>query len=97
MDESFHAVADGLKVTHAETPAAGTIETRGKTSLTEGVLIDFVAPAETSSSVLPVTTSENMHRNSIMDEPIDVVEEGQFLYIEWSIRHVMYLTRCKTS
>jgi hypothetical protein len=91
MDESINTVADGLKVTRAETAAAATIETRGKTSLAEGVLIDFVASAEAASSVLPVPTSENTHRNSIMDEPIDVAE-GESPYIEWSRSHVMVHT-----
>jgi hypothetical protein len=93
MDESTHAVGDGLKVTHAETAAAATTETRGKTSLAEGVLIDLVAPAEAASSVLPVPSSENVHRNSIMDEPIDVAE-GESQYAERSRSHVMYLARC---
>lgn len=77
MDESSHSIADGLKVTSTETLAAVTNETKSKTSLAEGVLIDFVAPVEAKSSVLSVSTSENTHRNSIMDEPIDVVEEGE--------------------
>jgi len=42
-------------------------------------LIDLVAPVEITSSVLSVSTSENTHTNSIMDEPIDAVEEGMLV------------------
>jgi hypothetical protein len=79
MDESSHSIADGSKVTQTEMSPAGMNATKSKTSLTEGVLIDFVAPVEVTSSVLSVSTSENTHRNSIMDEPIDVVEEGKLI------------------
>jgi hypothetical protein len=77
MDESSHSIADGLKVTCTETSASVTNETKSKTNLAEGVLIDFVAPVEAKSSVLSISTSDHTHRNSIMDEPIDVVEEGE--------------------
>lgn len=79
MDESSQNIGDGLKVTCTERLTALTNETKSKTSLAEGVLIDFVAPVEATSSVLSVSTSENTHRNSIMDEPIDVIEEGELI------------------
>ncbi|XP_023723093.1 uncharacterized protein LOC111872982 isoform X4 [Cryptotermes secundus] len=74
-DESSQNFGDGRKVTCTETLTAVTNETKSKTSLTEGVLIDFVAPVEIKSSALSISTSENTYRNSIMDEPIDVIEE----------------------
>jgi len=50
-------------------------------SSTEGVLIDLVAPVEGTSSVLPVHSSDSTQINSIMDEPIDAVEQGKsFVY-----------------
>jgi len=50
-------------------------------SSAEGVLIDLVAPAEVTSSVLPVQSSGSMQINSLLDEPIDAVEQGKsFVY-----------------
>jgi hypothetical protein len=46
-------------------------------SSAEEALIDLVAPAGVTSSVLPVCSSGNMETNSIMDEPIDVAEQGK--------------------
>jgi hypothetical protein len=46
-------------------------------SSAEEVLIDLVAPVEVTSSVLPVCSSGSMPINSIMDEPIEVVEQGK--------------------
>jgi hypothetical protein len=40
-------------------------------------LIDLVAPVEVTSSVFPVSSSDSTHINSIMDEPIDAVEQGK--------------------
>jgi hypothetical protein len=94
MDESSHSIAEGLKVTCTETSAAVTSETKSKTNLAEGVLIDFVAPMEAKSSVLSVSASENTHRNSILDEPIDVIEEGEsilYLLLNWLVCKVCQL------
>lgn len=55
---------------------AGTNETQGKMSSAEGVLIDLIVPVEAASSVLPVHSSGSTQINSIMDEPIDAVEQG---------------------
>ena len=80
-DESPGSVADGHKASQAEPTAAGINKTQGKMSSAEGVLIDLVAPVEVTTSVLPVQSSGRTQINSILDEPIDAVEEGKsFVY-----------------
>jgi hypothetical protein len=76
-DESPGSVADRHKASQAEPTATGNNKTQGKMSSAEEVLIDLVAPLEVTSSVLPVCSSGGMQINSIMDEPIDVVEQGK--------------------
>lgn len=78
-DESPGSVADTCKASQAERSAAGTNEARDKTSSAEAVLIDLVAPVGVMSSVLPVSSSDSRQTNSIMDEPIDAVEQGKLI------------------
>ena len=56
---------------------ADVTEKESGESTSEGVLIDLVAPGETKSLLIPVaSTGEHGRSNSLLDEPIDAVEEG---------------------
>ncbi|XP_069685930.1 activated Cdc42 kinase Ack [Periplaneta americana] len=76
-NEAPHTGSDGLQPTQTDTSArvAGVKEIKNNASSTEGVLIDLVAPVESKPSVLAVSISESNQTNSILDEPIDAVEE----------------------
>ncbi|PSN56691.1 hypothetical protein C0J52_00002 [Blattella germanica] len=79
-NEMFSSGCDGPGVSKQSEPTAGPSATEKNdagTGTAEGVLIDLVAPVDSRSPLLPVAASSGNGRvNSLLDEPIDALEEG---------------------
>ncbi|KAJ9589589.1 hypothetical protein L9F63_017174 [Diploptera punctata] len=64
---------EGHNISRAET----TTQKESNEGAAEGVLIDLVASGDTRSMLTNATSEERGRTNSILDEPIDAVEEGK--------------------